>query len=432
MVRAAAGTDHHPSRRTREPPAYRRGPGRGPGRWPGRRSKRLSIQASFSLIASINGVVLVYLLLQSVKLLHHSGGNNPAEVVNLLLTGLLSVLALLSFLIIRGRIVQPIRQLLQESQRIQADRSEGFFSVNGNDEISGLAQGFNGVLGTMRQAMDDLAISHGALLETQGKINDSLHYASILQRAILADTELEENFGAAHGLLWLPRDRVGGDFYLVHRQGQLVLVGVADCAGHGVAGAMMTMLARAGVDRAIQELGIHSPAALLARTDQEMRGLLGGAGSSRAVATSMDMALVLIDPREHWLRFAGARLGLHWSDGVHLGKLRGGNRSLGESRSCRYEDHQIPMEAGVTYTMSTDGLIDQSGEADGFSLGSERFERWLGEVAPLAPAEQLQHLHQRLTRFRGRQPQRDDITVLSFQSPAQQGQGVGSEPRFED
>jgi len=130
--------------------------------------------------------------------------------VNLLLTALLSVLALLSFLIIRGRIAQPIRPLLQESQRIQADRSQGFFSASGSDEISGLAQGFSGVLGTMRQAMDDLAISHRALLEAQGQINGSLHYASILQRAVLPDTELEENFGAAHGLLWLPRDRVGG------------------------------------------------------------------------------------------------------------------------------------------------------------------------------------------------------------------------------
>jgi serine phosphatase RsbU (regulator of sigma subunit) len=421
MVRVASGTDHPHARSTREAPDGRHGP----SRWRGRRSRNLSIQGSFSLIAFINAVVLGYLLLQSVKLLNHSGGNNPGEVVNLLLTALLSVLALLSFLIIRGRIVQPIRQLLQESQRIQADRSQGFFSSSGSDEISGLAQGFNGVLGTMRQAMDDLAISHRALLEAQGQINASLHYASILQRAILPDTELEVNFGAAHGLLWLPRDRVGGDFYLVQRQGQRVLVGVADCAGHGVAGAMMTMLARAGVDRAIQELGIHSPAALLARTDQEMRGLLGGAGSSRAVATSMDMALVLIDPLEGWLRFSGARLGLHWCDGVRLGKLRGGNRSLGESRAGRYEDAQIALEAGVTYTLSTDGLIDQSGEADGFSLGYARFERWLGELAPLAPAEQLRHLQQKLTRFRGRQPQRDDITVLSFQPPPCTGPGGG-------
>jgi serine phosphatase RsbU (regulator of sigma subunit) len=427
MVRGAAGPNLPPSRRSREPPGRRRRL----DRWPWRRRGHLSIQGTFSLITLINGVVLGYLLLQSVKLMLQSGGNDPGQVVNLLLTALLSILALLSFLVIRRRIVQPVHQLLRESQRIQADRSQGFFSSSGSDEISGLAEGFNGVLATMRQAMDDLATSHRDLLAAQGQINESLDYASILQQAILPASVLQESLGQAHGLLWLPRERVGGDFYLAHREGRRILVGLADCAGHGVAGAMMTMLARAGVERAIRELGILSPAALLARTDQEMRGLLGEAGNSRAVATSMDMALVLIDPREGWLRFAGARLGLHWSDGVRGGRVRGGNRSLGDGRSNAWEDHQIALNAGVTYTLSSDGLIDQSGEADGFSLGFERFEGWLGDMASLPPTEQIQTLHQRLQRFQGRQPQRDDISVILFQAPVQREPWEVDGPKFE-
>jgi len=116
---------------------------------------------------------------------------------------------------------------------------------------------------------------------------------------------------------------------------------------------------------------------------------------------------------------------------VRGGRVRGGNRSLGDGRSNAWEDHQIALNAGVTYTLSSDGLIDQSGEADGFSLGFERFEGWLGDMASLPPTEQIQTLHQRLQRFQGRQPQRDDISVILFQAPVQREPWEGDGPKFE-
>lgn len=413
MVRAAAGTG---------PLSAEAGAASPDPAWPdpARRSgrRRLSIQGSFTLIAAINALVLGYLLLQSVQLLRASQGTNADLLLNLLLTVLLSVLALLSFLIIRRRIIEPIRRLLQESNQIQRDQSQGLFSTRGNDEISGLARGFNRVLLAMRRAMDDLDRSHRDLMAAQHQITESLHYAGIFQQAILPGRELEECFGGEHYVIWMPRDRVGGDFYLVHRQDGQVLVGVADCAGHGVAGAMMTMLARAGVDRAIQALGIESPAALLTRTDRELRALLGEAEGSRALATSMDIALVLIDPAQRRLRFAGARLGLCWSDGRMFDQLRGGNRSLGEGRPGTYHDQDLPLNPEATYTLCTDGMIDQCGGADGFCLGRERLEQWLKTVAPLPLGEQRDQLHDQLMRFRGEEPQRDDITLLAFRPPS--------------
>jgi serine phosphatase RsbU (regulator of sigma subunit) len=304
--------------------------------------------------------------------------------------------------------------MLQESQRIQADQSQGFFTASGNDEISGLAQGFNGVLSTMRQAMDDLAISHRALLKAQGQINDSLHYASILQRAILPDTELVESLGQAHGLLWLPRDRVGGDFYVVHRDGERVLVGVADCAGHGVAGAMMTMLARAGIDRFIQQLGIDSPAAVLQATNAGMHLVLSEAQLSRALATSMDVGLVLLDFDAEILRFAGAKISLYWSDGETVEMVKGDNRSLWDRRTGVYQDYEMPLRRGFTYYMATDGVFDQAGGDHGFGLGTERFCQWLLDHASKPLAEQHDAFTRSISDFRGEHPQRDDITMFSF------------------
>ena len=331
-----------------------------------RATGRLSIQSTFTVITAINAMVLGYLLLQSLLVLRQAAAMTAGLLLSLLLTALLSVLALLSFLIIRRRIVEPIRRLMHESQQIQQDLGRGFLSGGGSDEIGTLADGFNRVLRTMRQAMDGLDRSRRDLLDAQRQIEESLRYAGLLQQAVLPHQELNACFGLDHYLVWLPQQRVGGDFFLIHRCDQMVLVGVADCAGHGVAGAMMTMLARAGVDHAIHAVGLASPAALLAATDRELRNLLGSAEAARSLATSMDMGLLLIDPQQRRLRFAGARLGLHWSDGTAIQMLRCGRRSLGEGQPGSFIDHDIPLDPSATYTLCTDGLIDQSGGADGF------------------------------------------------------------------
>lgn len=391
-------------------------------------SRRLSIEATFTLIGLLNGLVLLYLLAAALRQLAIAGGGDAAAVLTVLLTLLLAVLAGLSYLILRRRIVVPIRRLLREARLIHSDNPDGFFSIAGEDEISLLASGFNAVLARMRQALADLDASNRDLLTARRQIEGSLDYANILQRAILPDRDLRELFGSEHGLLWLPRDSVGGDWYLAHRQGQRALLGVADCAGHGVSGAMMTMLARAALDRAIEEGGLSSPAALLDRTDTVLRGLLGEADSSRVVATSMDLALVLVDLEARRLRFAGARLGLYWSDGQSVGHQRGAQRSIAESRAGQFEDHDLPWRPGTTYTLSTDGLLDQNGGSSGFSLGRERFERWLLELAPVEPARQQDLLRQWLREFQGEQPQRDDITLLCFRLPPNPAVAIAGGP----
>lgn len=369
----------------------------------------------------VNGVVLAYLLATSLRALRSAAVLEPPLLVSFALTVLLAVLAALSYLILRRRIVAPIRRLLREARLMHSDEPDGFFSIAGDDEISRLAAGFNQVLARMRQALADLDGSNRALLAARQQIQGSLDTASLLQRSILPGRQLEELFGGEHCLLWLPRDEVGGDSYLVHRDRHLALVGVADCAGHGVSGAMMTMLARAALDRAIQEEGLQSPAALLHRTDAVLRVLLGEADTSRAVATSMDLGLLLIDGDQGRLRFAGARIALHWSDGRRIREQRGTQHSLAEPRPGRWEDHEIPFARDATYTMSTDGLLDQGGGDGGFSLGREGYERWLLELAALPPSGQLPRLRQLLEDFRGEHPQRDDITLLAFRLMAPPG-----------
>lgn len=374
---------------------------------------QLSIQSTFSLITLINGLVLVYLIIVSASKLRESG-NSVSDYLTVLLTILLAVLALLSFQIIDTRVIRPLALLSRQAKRIEAGDSEALLTVQHEDEIHQLATAFNLVLTNMRSAYAELDQSNEQLRRANKQIADSIRYAGILQRSILPDHQLKETFGERHFVLWEPKDIVGGDYYLFHSDGGRCLTGVADCAGHGVPGAMMTMMARVGVDRAIQDVGISSPASVLQSIDSSLREILRDDQTTRTIATSMDMGLVLLDFTARKLRFAGARISLFWSDGLQLHSMSGDHRALCDRRRGSYRDHDLPLLSGFTYYLTTDGYLDQSGGEDGFAVGHERFTSWLLENARKPLSEQRQAFSESLTHFRGDYPQRDDITILSF------------------
>ncbi|MBF3202250.1 histidine kinase, partial [Pseudomonas aeruginosa] len=129
------------------------------------------------------------------------------------------------------------------------------------DEIGSLSKAFASMAEQVRRhtaELEDKVQERTQALEeanremaaAQKKIGDSLDYASLIQRAILPDRQLSATLGEHHFILWKPRDVVGGDFYVYREQADGYLIGVVDCAGHGVPGALMTMLARAAIDHA--------------------------------------------------------------------------------------------------------------------------------------------------------------------------------------
>lgn len=380
------------------------------------RRRALSIQQIFLLLGSLNGIVLATLLVTSWRLLQEAGSVRDHASITLFLGGLLVINLAISSVIVSQRVIRPLRRLVRESHAIAVDEGTdgSLLRVVGTDEVARLADAFNGVLHRQRQAFEQLDLANQRLRDVNKQVDDSIRYAALLQRSILPDRQLTERFGSDHFVLWQPRDTVGGDYYVFHDDGNRCLAGVADCAGHGVPGAMMTMLARAGIDRFIQQLGIDSPAAVLQATNAGMHLVLSEAQLSRALATSMDVGLVLLDFDAEILRFAGAKISLYWSDGETVEMVKGDNRSLWDRRTGVYQDYEMPLRRGFTYYMATDGVFDQAGGDHGFGLGTERFCQWLLDHASKPLAEQHDAFTRSISDFRGEHPQRDDITMFSF------------------
>lgn len=338
---------------------------------------------------------------------------------------LIGILLLVFAYAVEKLVLQPLQKLQLSASAL----AKGDYAVTlpppGRDELGDLSRAFGIMAEQIRTNTEELenkvqartqalATANQEMQRAHQQINASIDYASLIQRAILPDQQLRHLLGAHHFVLWRPRDVVGGDFYIFRADGERYLVGVVDCAGHGVPGALMTMLARSALDHAMNQVGIASPAALIAHTDSTMRGMLQQCELPRAIATNMDAGLAFVDRESRILRYAGAKIGLYWSDGREVGEIKGGRRAIGDRRQGTYVDREIALQPGLTYYLVTDGFLDQAGGELGFGFGDTRFVELLKQHAGLPMAEQAAALDRALEAYRGDYPQRDDITILSF------------------
>lgn len=249
---------------------------------------------------------------------------------------------------------------------------------------------------------------------THKRLHDSIEYASLIQKAILPNQQLADCLGEHHCVLWHPLDVVGGDFYVFHADEQNYLLGVIDCAGHGVPGALMTMLARAALDHAIAAHGIGSPALLLKKMDATLRHMLKDATMPRGLATAMDAGLVFVDPTQQRIIFAGAKMSLYWANSEQTHEVKGKNRAVLGNKKGDYEDVELAIEKDMIFCMISDGVLDQAGGVHGFGFGNNRFTKLLCQHAGLSPTAQAKSMMEAIHTYRGHYPQRDDITMLFF------------------
>ncbi|WP_322029452.1 SpoIIE family protein phosphatase [Paraburkholderia sp. J76] len=309
---------------------------------------------------------------------------------------IISVLPLVAWLF-RQHVIRPLTEATQTIVAIS----------KGNLEEYVPARVYRGEIRALFEAVDTLR----AVIRDRNHARD---YASLIQRAILPDRLMRASLGENHFVLWKPRDVVGGDFYIYREGVDGDLIGVIDCAGHGLPGALMTMLAFAAIDQAIDSVQGHDPAAILRNTDTAMRAMLGRDQFNKALATSMDAGLVRIDRKRCRLIFSGARISLFASDGNEVREYKGGRRAIGDRRQGEYSDIEVPLQDGWTFYLCTDGFLDQAGGEHGFGFGINRFTEMLRSYANRPLDEQAGMFSTLLAEYQGELPQRDDITVLSF------------------
>ena len=246
---------------------------------------------------------------------------------------------------------------------------------------------------------------------------DSIQYASLIQQSILPPRTIMEEAMPDSFLIWQPREQISGDVYFIHQSEQGLLVLLADCTGHGVPGALMTMVTIASLRQILMAHKGLNPAELLTRLNKMVQLTLRQDQQGSFTNDGLDAAACLIAPDHKSLQYAGARLPLaiFRKDEVEL--IKGTSQSLGYREiplDVEFYLHHIEVVRGTQFLLFTDGITDQIGGEKNLPYGKKRLLRFFQKVQQLPMAEQRLALMREMEVFRDIGQQRDDITLLSF------------------
>jgi len=359
-----------------------------------------------------------------------------APMAGLVFFSLLAVIGMISILLNR-LVLAPLARLTRSAGAIAAGDYRVRLRNTRADEIGQLTVAFNHMAETVHdyterleqrvaERTEELRQSNEQLAVVNRQVMDSIQYASLLQSAILPDEREMARHLDGVCVLWRPRDVVGGDFHIFRElEDGRFLIGVADCSGHGVPGAFMTMTVSAILDHVLSETPDSDPAAILGGLNRMVRAALARGRDNPRFDNGLDIGLCLVRPDTGDLLFAGGRIGLHIVDpaaGGTVGEVKGDAQSLGYRRSDighRFTTHRVELTPGRSFYLTTDGFLDQAGGARGFGFGNRRFTAMLLEHDSVPMDERRAAFAQALAEHQGERAQRDDITLVGFTvSPA--------------
>ncbi len=254
--------------------------------------------------------------------------------------------------------------------------------------------------------------------ESQRKIIASINYARRIQSSMLPAREEITQFFHQNVVFFKPKDIVSGDFYWFYHEEHYSYLAVADCTGHGVPGAFMTMIAHSLLNEVVIEQNITSPDKILDQLHSLIFKALKQHKGDEYSQDGMDMSLAKIDHKNNLLHFAAARNQgfLIHDSGIDVlkatSKSIGGLSLLGEVEPERkFNMETVELKPGSLLVLSTDGFFDQLNDEDK-KFGTKRFKELILSLSAQSSAEQFQILETTFNNWKKETPQLDDVLVL--------------------
>jgi PAS domain S-box-containing protein len=253
------------------------------------------------------------------------------------------------------------------------------------------------------------------LIEKKNKvITDSLNYAKFIQDAKLPRKEeiyasLPQSF-----ILFKPKAIVSGDFYFFHKNNQSVFIVAADCTGHGVPGALMSMIGSEKLTDAISQSTDNSE--ILQHLNKGIKKSLHQSDSKESTKDGMDIAICSIDTKNRIIKYAGANIPL-WvirEKKTEVEEIKGTKKAIGgfTEDNQHFDNHEIKLQQGDSIYISTDGYADQFNGQDGKKLKTNNFKNILLGIQNMTMQEQEKHLDNFVENWKAGTEQVDDILVI--------------------
>lgn len=249
--------------------------------------------------------------------------------------------------------------------------------------------------------------------EKHKDITDSISYARKIQSAlIISEEKLRSGIGPSF-VIFKPRDIVSGDFYWYSEHSGSKIIALADCTGHGVPGAFMSMIGITLLNKIVNERGITSPGKILDELKHDVIKALHLNDDGTGKRDGMDMAIVSIS--NNTLTYAGANSKCYVYTGEQVQELNPDKQPIGLSdRNELYTETKVPITDNMRLFMFTDGVVDQFGGPDGKKAKAKTLRKWLEESVDLDLITQGKEIEKAIESWKKGHEQTDDISLIGI------------------
>ncbi len=251
--------------------------------------------------------------------------------------------------------------------------------------------------------------------EKQKEIIDSINYAKRIQSAIMAkETDIRVFFPESF-LLYQPKDIVAGDFYFFESTATHIFYAAADCTGHGVPGALVSVVCSNALSRCVKEFGLVLPGEILDKAKELVKETLEKSGED--VKDGMDISFLTKDLRDNSFYWAGANnpLWIIKKDAVRLTEIKPNKQPIGISENTgAFTTHALALQKGDHVYLFTDGYADQFGGEKGKKFKYKQLSEKLLEIREQLPEAQQRILEDCFHSWKGNLEQIDDVCIIGI------------------
>jgi serine phosphatase RsbU (regulator of sigma subunit) len=265
------------------------------------------------------------------------------------------------------------------------------------------------------QYFDFLNIQHR--FSSQNKeIYDSIQNAQKIQGALLPKSNIDGAIINSHFILFMPKDVVSGDFYWYHSFGDIFYIAVADCTGHGIPGALMSILGINFLNEIIIEKRIKDPGIILEYMRRSIVKALGQEYDKKSTLDGINMSLCVINKSARILEYAAANSSIICLRENETIQLKGDRMPVGIHLKMEeeFKNQSFQMQTNDILYLFTDGFSDQLGGSQARKFMLKNFRNLLLELKDIPMLEQKNILERSIVEWKGSYPQVDDITVIGL------------------
>ncbi|MCK4664123.1 MAG: SpoIIE family protein phosphatase [Bacteroidales bacterium] len=247
-------------------------------------------------------------------------------------------------------------------------------------------------------------------------ITASINYASRIQTAMLPDKDFLNLFPYRYFILFKPRDIVSGDFYWMKKIDKKIIIVAADCTGHGVPGAFVSMLGIAFLNEIVNKKEVKTAAQILEELRTQVKISLNQTDPDSGTKDGMDIALCIIDTQTNLLQFAGAYNPLYIIRNNELIEIKATRNPIGiYIKEKPFADNEIQLQNYDKIYLFSDGYVDQFGGEKNTKFLTKRFKQLLLDISSSPLEEQKQILNTNIEKWKKDIVQNDDMLIIGFE-----------------